>query len=384
MNHILTMNGNLGLAMALMSLMLLASCGEQGETSTQTNNSDSAEDSMALLDLPDSTGPPEIVLPPLVIEPPEINIGFVIPGEVAEGEVLIINNTDRPMKIISSKPSCQCTSVDLSGQIVPARGSLPLVAKFDGGYRLGSKTAVIRLIFEGYEEVIEVPVTAEIALAVRIEPNPIRHQIAKGENFQEQTEYVVESLDGKSFQVIAVQGESPSFVDYDPATEEPRNRYRLKWDFAKYNARTCLDEQGRPMPRYLAIETDHPDCRILDVRVRHACTRVEMPDIVGGQFWTLKERRVLLGTLKAGESREFTIEMNWLSQNQPDDHIVEVVSNSQQFTTELLGQELDNGVPVYRVRVTLASDQQGLVYGYAQVGSTRHTASLLIIGLLAD
>src|SRR5207247_3577088 len=81
------------------------------------------------------------------------------------------------------------------------------------------------------------------------------------------------SGDHQPFHILAVQGDPPPFLDFDPIKDSPRDHYQLKWDLSKYDPKTCADAQGRLMPGWIAIETDHHDCPVMDVEVHHECTR---------------------------------------------------------------------------------------------------------------
>ena len=320
--------------------------------------------------------------PPIVVEPPVLDIGYVSAGSTVTGEVQIINTGDKPIRILSSTPSCQCTSVELANIVIPPGESVSLPAQFEAGYRMGLKTASIRLIFEGYDdEFITVPVKAEIVFPLRVNPDPIRYQIA-ATDFQDVVEYSVESLDSRVFSILAIQGEKPDFVNFDPGSDEPRNHYTLRWDFTGYDESSCFDARGIRMPPYLVIETDHPDCPILDVNIRHSCTRVEIPS--PGQNWVLSERRAMIGSLKPGATAKFSVYLKWLFGNSPDDEIIEVTSPSSLLAVELVGMMYEGEKMTYEVEVTPDRDYRGLIYVPLVFHSNRNQASFLIIGRVTD
>lgn len=319
---------------------------------------------------------------PIVVEPPVLDIGYVSAGSTVTAEVQIRNTGDKPIRILSSTPSCQCTSVNLANVVIPPGESVPLPAQFEGGYRMGLKTASIRLIFEGYDdEFITVPVKAEVVFPLRVSPDPIRYQIA-ATDFQEVVEYSVESLDRRVFSILAVQGEKPDFVNFDPGSDEPRNRYTLRWDFTRFDESSCADARGIRMPPYLVIETDHPDCPILDVNIRHSCTRVEIP--ARGQNWVLSERRAMIGSLKPGATAKFSVYLKWLFGKPPDDEIIEVTSPSSLLSAELVGMTYEGEKMTYEVEVTPDRDYRGLIYAPLVFRSNRNQATFLIIGRVTD
>jgi hypothetical protein len=317
---------------------------------------------------------------PIVIQPALMDLGFIRPGTTARGEVELFNVSDEPVKILKSATTCLCTTVDLSETVIPPRSLIKLPAALEAGQQLGPKSATITLIFEGYDAPLEVSVKAEVALAVRSIPGFISHQVPHTREYADRFEYQLESIDGAPFRVVAVQGDAPDFVGFDPAVDAPRAAYTLVFDFSRYSATTCLDAQGRPMPPYLAIETDHPGGRLIDMRIMHACTRHEMPE--PGQDWTLAERRALIGVVEPGGSAEFTVPLRWRPDSPREDRIVDVVSESRELSAELLEEFEDEGTLWYRVRVTVAADHRGLLYGRVRMRSARNDMAMHVIGLV--
>ena len=47
------------------------------------------------------------------------------------------------------------------------------------------------------------------------------------------------------------------------ATDEPKTSYAISWDLTVYDPETCLDAEGRRMPAWWVIETDHPDAPVV-------------------------------------------------------------------------------------------------------------------------
>lgn len=319
---------------------------------------------------------------PIVVQPAEMDLGLIPPGTVAMGEVEIMNIGTDPVTIVTSKSSCTCTTVDLANTIIQPNEIVTLPAEFDGGYQLGNRTATISLIFEGFDDVVKVPVRAEVALSVRAEPSRISHQVPRTQEFAERVEYTLASVDGAPFRVLAVQGEQPPFVDFDPDSDEARNAYRLVFDFTRYDEQTCIDEEGRRMPPFLAIETDHPGCPILSMRVRHECTMHERPE--PGQDWALAHRSTLLGELWPNEAAEFSVPLRWRPGAQVASTIREVVSESPQFAAKLLEEYEESGTLWYRVQITPAAHHRGLLYGRVRFQSDAHDMAMTVIGVVRD
>ena len=65
------------------------------------------------------TGPVIIGPPPLTIDPPALDFGFIAPGEPKTGIFTLKNPTNTPFTIVALQPTCTCTSItDLSGRVI--------------------------------------------------------------------------------------------------------------------------------------------------------------------------------------------------------------------------------------------------------------------------
>ena len=339
------------------------------------------------------TGVAEVAgLPPIVFDPPVMDVGMVGPNEIRRIEVAVRNPTDRPLRVVASRASCTCTSVNLANQVIPAGESIPLVADFDSGGRLGLKNAAVRVLIEGYEEVAEIKLLATVTLPVRAEPAFLKANRLKAGvdttiarptvgDFESVThgEYAVYSLDGRPFTILAVDGRPPTYLDYNPAIEGPRNRYRLSWDLSEYNPQTCLNAVGERMPSWWVIETDHPECPVFDMQVRHnTCTRPVLR--VAGQDWFFADRRILMGLHEPGESVEIETTIKWFRNAERNDQFVTVRSESPQFTAELVSITPKGDDFVCKMKITPDPQHRGLLKGSLRLYSTKTSVQLLVIG----
>jgi hypothetical protein len=68
----------------------------------------------------------------------------------------------------------------------------------------------------------------------------------------------LDSIEGRPFTVIAINGRPPIFTDFDPAHDRPRAQYVVGYDFS--------DLAPVDLPRRVMVETDHPGARMIDVQ----------------------------------------------------------------------------------------------------------------------
>ncbi|MCH8835857.1 MAG: hypothetical protein IH925_07905, partial [Proteobacteria bacterium] len=80
---------------------------------------------------------------------------------------------------------------------------------------------------------------------------------------------VVQSLGPQvQLQIVSIDGRPPVFADgFDPASGVPRSAYTVRWHVPPRSIDDCAGAR-----LWWVVETDHPDCPILPLRIRHECT----------------------------------------------------------------------------------------------------------------
>ncbi|MCH2162107.1 MAG: DUF1573 domain-containing protein, partial [Phycisphaerales bacterium] len=295
------------------------------------------------IDIPEQTTIDE--LPPLQAEPRLLDFGFIPPSTDVTGSVKLINTSEKPLKILAVQPTCKCTTLtDLAGREIPPGGSVELEAVLEGGPNPGSKTASVKVLIADYPRPMEVDLKAEISLPIRMVPphiNAVRGQNPTGR-------IVIESLTGKPFSICSVHGQKPTLMNFNPETDEPRNKYILSYDLARIPT---------PFPRYLMITTDDPDAPVVDLYLRHEST---MPKInrnlrVSGGY------RHPFGRVNKGGDIE--MEIGFVDIVDP---IATAVSNSPDVRVDIMGQRVektpDGEVTYQKLKVTPAKDFTGVLY----------------------
>lgn len=107
-------------------------------------------------------------LPPIELEPPILDFGFIAPKATAKGTVKLKNLGKKPLKILAVQPSCKCTTTsDLVDKEIPVGGFLPLDAELTATPMPGPKKAAIKVLVDGYARVLEFELKGETAFPVR-------------------------------------------------------------------------------------------------------------------------------------------------------------------------------------------------------------------------
>jgi hypothetical protein len=271
-----------------------------------------------------------------VAEPAGLDFGVVPPHTLLEGDFKLLNLTAAPLKVVAAQPSCQCTTIDIVGKEIPPRGALdvPVTMKVSA---TGIKAANVKVVIEGVERPLTLDLRAEVAYAVRVAIADASGKLQPYVDAADDASRLrgvasVFSSDGKPFRVLSVQGETPQFVGWNAASDAPQPRYEVRF--------ALPGDPCERVPKYLLIETDRADARIIDARVRHACTRIT-PALDIAEF------RSNAGVIPAGASGAFDIEIKKMG----DNRIESVRALDPNFEAELVGQKSDGASLMVTIRL---------------------------------
>jgi len=287
---------------------------------------------------------------PIRVEPAKIDFGFVQPHTLLETTAKIVNDTDQPRTIVKAIPTCQCTTVELDGKVIPAKGELsfPLSMKVSS---TGLKLAGIQIVIEGMDSVLQVDMRAEVVYSVRAvtqnSPGGAWDPYIDADTNPERVrgEVTVGTLDRTPFRVLSVGGRPPQFLGWD-ASQPPRASYRVKYDVS---ARDCDS-----MPRYLIIETDRPDAPLIDMRVRHKCTHIR-PQVSFAEF------RANAGVISPGHPGVFEIEVKNAATPAGPIRVTGVTSTRPELKARLVNQTFDGKSVLLTVELTPTGSASGVM-----------------------
>ena len=270
--------------------------------------------------------------PPLRLEPSVLDFGIIAPGKQAEGVCKLINTGTKELEVLTVQPGCKCTAInDIAGQKIPVGGSIDLKAAMTAQSAPGTKRADIKILIDGYTEVITLGLVNEVSLPIRVSPaylNAVKDQPQSGR-------IVVESIDKQPFRICSIGGKKPNLVGFDMEKDEPRSQYLVDWDFAR-------DFPEGVAPRYWIIETDRADCPLVDVFVRHESS-LPRPSL------KLTDYRHTFGRLEEGTSHEFTVDISDLPESE---RVITAASSSSVARVELLSSESEGSITHVKLKVT--------------------------------
>jgi hypothetical protein len=295
----------------------------------------------------------QMALCPVKADQPRLDAGFVGPNTTVNFKARLRNTSAQPAKCIKSAPSCTCTVVDMFGKEIPAGGTIEVPMSLRTSGATGEKVAQVVLAFEGMPGIVELSIRCEVTYPVRgVQLNPAPGGGTRRDPFVNAFDYpgnvrgevTVEAIDGKPFRVLSVDLKPPVFVDFDPVNQGPRESYRVRYDFTA--------EPGRGVPKYLIIETDRPDARLIDMRVRHDSTRIN-PLFGFGQY------RENFGVLAPGKTHTFDLEIKHANGVRIDS----ALSMDPRIESKVLGQKpgADDGILVTVALTARPDAAEGIV-----------------------
>ena len=308
---------------------------------------------------------------PLRIEPGRFDFGMIGPQSIHAVNATLYNTGAAPITILKVSPSCACTiPQDLTDTVIPPGGSIPFSATFSAPTEPGVKNAYVQLVFRygGRQAHARINLQGMITMPVRAEPPYV--DALKGVTTGRTR---IESVDGRPFRIISANGESPIYLDgFDPQMDQPRNAYEVQWNIPRRTIENC---QG--MRLWWVIETDHPDCPILPMRVRHECTGLKADPDWRQRTWRFPEYIAQLGALHAGVPVEVDVDIV----NEKNVRIFAVQSRSSGADAELVSTTPKEGdITTYRVRLTPRRGYEGMLYAMVLFRSDTGSKDIAFIG----
>ncbi len=306
-----------------------------------------------------SLTPPTIGPPPLRFEPAVLDLGDLPPGTSRAATVSVTNAGATPLTIASVQTSCHCTTGSLARSTLAPGESTSMAVILEAGDLVSPVTRRVDLMVDGYSQPASLTVAADVHYGVRprLLPDPPGQSHAGT--------LTLESASGTPFRVLGVQGRAPDFIGaFNPETDPARTRYEVRWSLPALEA----------VPRWLVVETDHPDSPIIDIPLPGwSVPRVATP-------WTVDPPRLMLGEVGAGESRVVLVTIR----GEVGDPLLFLESMSVDppggLSAELLGMSREEGALTLRVRVTAARGAGGLALDQLVLRAGGHDQRVVLMG----
>ena len=325
-------------------------------------------------------GLPPLVFGTLLVTPGGFDFGTVAPNTVNEVRMRLTNRGSEPIVIISTSSDCKCTvPEDIEGTVIAPGETVPMNAIIDMRAAPGVKESKVLLNFKSGQQAMQhalIKFKGEVAMAVRAEPAYV--DVLKG--VMTGTVRVV-SMDDRPFSIISAGGEPPRYGDgFDPARNEPRLAYTLRWE-VHYPVRT--DDCGGER-LWWVVETDHPDCGVLPLRIRHECTGLLIDRTYKERGWLFHQYMLNAGVVRPGEPVELDLGVRRLDQRATCG-INAIESRSPAATAEFLGLlEPPGEQSTVRLRFTVKKGTSGLLYAMVNIKSPTGDKEIAVLARVVE
>lgn len=316
---------------------------------------------------------PAVAAGSLRIEPGGFDFGNIPPHAERDVSFTMTNTGSGPIAIIEAKPTCLCTAPeDLSGAVIRPGESRSFATSFKAPLEPGEKTATIILLAQDTSgpQRTHLRLRGMITMAVRAEPPYVDalRGVTTGTTR-------ISSTDDRPFRIRSTDGAAPVYADgFDPASDEPRNAYTVQWTIP---ARSDAECEG--MRLWWVVETDHPDCLVLPLRVRHECTGMKRDTTHKQRGWYFDEYLVPTGPVRAGEPVEVVVPIVH-HEMMPPVPITAVEATTEGFAAELVSVETSGRGAQCRIRFTPAADASGMFYEMVEFRSSRGNKAVAFVG----
>ena len=316
----------------------------------------------------------------LEVAPGGFDFGTVAPNTIHEVRMRLTNRGTEPIAIVMTSADCKCTvPEELDGTIIAPGETIPMIATIDMRAAPGPMESNVLLNFKTGQQPIQharIKFTGEVAMAVRAEPPYV--DALKGVT---SGTVRVESMDGRPFRVITAGAGPPRYADgFDPARDEPRLAYTLRWE-VHYPTRTedCAGER-----LWWVVETDHPDCGVLPLRIRHECTGLLMDRTYEERGWMFHQYMLNAGVVRAGEPVELDVGVKRLDERATCG-INGAESQTPDATAEFVGiLEPPGEGSTVRLRFTAKSGTAGLLYAMVNFKSPTGDKAIAVLARVVE
>lgn len=282
------------------------------------------------------------------IEPEVVNAGYLRPGQKVYREVELTNTGTEPIQFARVSSTCTCVQGELLDDLTGPGESAKLRIMIEGR-DIGPINQVLTVWFIGARQPLRINVTAEVTQPIKAEPffinMAVPPQNGDGPGIPTKGEIVLKSVDERPFRVVSAGGKKPVLGAGDENT--PALKHTVTWDFTG-----VPDNEIQP---WWLIETDHPDARLIEIRVLHPKIIEELVKNQGP--WTLAPDRIIVPDLAPSTSEEHTVRLL----KTKGQEIESVTIDSPMLKAELIDQSAMAGGIEATIRITAMPDASGLI-----------------------
>lgn len=306
-------------------------------------------------------------------DPADVDFGFVKPGSKLTADVVLVNPLESPMTIVQAVPTCQCTTVEVTGETIPPGGGIAIPITLQVPSTTGKKQAAVNTVLQTADgrnvRGPRLTLTAVAAYAVRttplyidaLPPNPTTGNVA------------VAATDGRAFRVLSVNGRPPVLLTPD----QPLPQHVVQYDLGP--AATQAEQSGRSdvFPKWMIFETDHPEAPVIEMRIRHPFSK--LPHQTRNVALQFDGNIANIGAIPAGGTGTFDIELKQFAGKL----VTSVRTTNPDFRADLVEQAEGAGDRVrVKVAVTNLGDREGVFMIPVDFETTAGSEAMYVTGVV--
>ena len=299
--------------------------------------------------------------PPLRVDTDALALGYVRPQQTVTRTILLHNMGEERIEITRTTASCACTALKPEEKFIEPGGSVEFTVQYDASQNIGPINKDVRVFCDGFSRPFTTKVTGEVTYGVQLNKNGLRGILQRAGLI------TLDSIDGEPFNVISINGDTPDFAGFDPAEDEPRNSYIIQYNW--------VDRAVEDLPRWVVVETDHPEGRMMDLRVIIPDVQTNNILVRSSHKFRPMEDRILIPELATGQPETFTLELKGIGKASAD--TVVFSTDSEDVSVELVGREADpkGNTITYTLRASAAPTASGFVSAVIDVTAGDRTTA---------
>ncbi len=314
-------------------------------------------------------------------EPASLRLGYVLPESVITREFTLVNDSQESLMVKEIKRGCSCTEVTFqAGELAPGESRKGL-ATFTAGMTPTTKNNKIKIMFENHQP-MTLPMNAMVSRAVDVQPPNFRMHSKSyydGPVSRTKSRVQLSATDSQPFRILSSGGRPPISVSGAGDPTIPSTAHSVMIDIGDYDKETLLDPQGKKMPPFWIIETDHPDAPVVEVRVLHKENSPHQRE--KDREWVFVENRVVVDAVDPGQAVQFELPIIWNAiEGQRTQQIISAESNSPEFEASLVGMKKDGRKSKAVIEIRPVDGVVGPYQGRIELISHEHRAPLPVIG----
>lgn len=222
--------------------------------------------------------------PTLQLVSPRLDFGTHGALSFLSETMTFVNSGTKPITLERAQGECSCTDATILGNTtdIPPGEKIEVLVAVEFPREAGLYSKNVLIYEKGNPVPFPVPFDFEVGYPILINGGP-RYAIVNEPGGQ----VTLKSRTDTPFSVRSISGMAPMYDSFDPAKDPPRTEYTVFYKFETVNA--------LELPRWLIIETDHPDAEMMAIPARFR----GYDSFIDKTKWHAMDEFITLGTISA-------------------------------------------------------------------------------------